>query len=133
MEKMNKDNGHKIQSFTDLIVWKEAHSLVLETYMITRRFPKEELFALTSQMRRAAISITSNIAEGFSRKGKKEKIQFYTIAKGSLTELESQYLVARDIGYLSVPDIDGIFKHITSVHRLANAFIRKTNDLEYNQ
>ncbi len=128
---MEKENiSHTIRSFNDLIVWKEAHCLVLETYMVTKKFPKEELFALTSQMRRAAISITSNIAEGFSRKGKKEKIQFYTIAKGSLTELESQFLVARDIGYLSALEFDDIFKRITSVHRLANAFIRKTNDLQ---
>lgn len=118
-----------ILSFKDLIVWNEAHHLVLKTYVATKEFPKEELFALTSQMRRAAISITSNIAEGFSRKGKKEKIQFYTIAKGSLTELESQFLVARDIGYLGIPENEDVFKQITSVHRLINAFIRTTNDL----
>lgn len=129
MEKEIEYKNPAIRSFTDLIVWKEAHQLVLATYMATKKFPKEELFALTSQMRRAAISITSNIAEGFSRKGIKEKIQFYTIAKGSLTELESQFLVARDIRYAATLELENIFKQITSVHKLLNAFIRKTNDL----
>lgn len=129
MEKENEIQNIKIRSFADLIVWQEAHKLVLETYIATKKFPKEELFTLVSQMRRAAISITSNIAEGFSRKGKKEKIQFYTISKGSLTELESQFLIARDIGYISVLEFENIFKRITSVHRLTNAFISKTNDL----
>lgn len=129
MEQIPENKQKLIRSFTDLIVWAEAHNLVLRTYIATKSFPKEELFALTSQMRRAAISITSNIAEGFSRKGKKEKIQFYMIAKGSLTELESQFLVARDIKYISLSEVGEIFNQITSVHRLLNAFIRKTNEL----
>ncbi|PIR80147.1 MAG: hypothetical protein COU25_01570 [Candidatus Levybacteria bacterium CG10_big_fil_rev_8_21_14_0_10_35_13] len=77
----------KIQSFTQLNVWKEAHKLVLLIYKTTDNFPKKETYSLTDQMRRCAISITSNIAEGFSRQGKKEKLQFYYVSKGSLTEL----------------------------------------------
>lgn len=129
MEKETEFKNSPIRSFTDLIVWKEAHQLVLETYLVTKKFPKDELFALTSQMRRAAISITSNIAEGFSRKGNKEKIQFYTIAKGSLTELESQLLIARDIHYVTISEFENIIKRITSTHRLINAFIKTTNNL----
>ncbi|KKR76512.1 MAG: hypothetical protein UU21_C0008G0019 [Candidatus Levybacteria bacterium GW2011_GWA2_40_8] len=86
----------KIQSFTDLEVWKQAHKLVIEIYRVTKKFPKEERYSLVDQMRRAAISITSNIAEGFSRQGKKEKLQFYFMARGSLTELQNQLLVARN-------------------------------------
>jgi len=77
----------KIQSFTQLNVWKEAHKLVLLIYKTTDNFPKKETYSLIDQMRRCAISITSNIAEGFSRQGKKEKLQFYYVSKGSLTEL----------------------------------------------
>jgi len=85
---------NRINNFVDLIAWKEGHSLVLEIYSITESFPTRENFVLTSQMLRSAISITSNVAEGFSRKGKKEKIQFYCTALGSLTELQSQLYIA---------------------------------------
>lgn len=78
--------SRKIKSFTDLNVWKEGHKLVLQVYKLTKEFPKEELFGLTNQIRRAAVSITSNIAEGFSRHSYKEKLQFYSTALGSLTE-----------------------------------------------
>lgn len=98
----------KIQSFTDLEVWRKAHKLVLLIYRITKKFPKEELFSLTNQMRRAAISITSNIAEGFARQSFKEKLQFYYIALGSLTELQNQLLVAKDLKYLNQAEFDKI-------------------------
>src|SRR3989344_5276169 len=90
---------NKIQSFTDLEAWKRGHALTLEIYKITKTFPKEELFGLTSQIRRSALSITSNIAEGFSRKSSKEKIQFYFIALGSTTELQNQLLLSRYIAF----------------------------------
>ena len=85
----------KIKSFTDLNAWKESHKLVLMVYGVTKTFPREEIFALVSQMRRCAVSITSNIAEGFSRQSYKEKVQFYSISQGSVTELQSQLLIAR--------------------------------------
>jgi four helix bundle protein len=90
----------KIKSFTDLRAWQEGHQLVLLVYSITELFPQKEMFVLVSQIRRCAISITSNIAEGFSRRTNKDKIYFYSIAQGSLTELQNQLLVARDVGYL---------------------------------
>ncbi len=90
----------KIQSFTGLKAWQEAHRLVINVYRLTKLFPKEELFALTNQLRRAVVSISSNIAEGFSRNSAKEKIQFYSIALGSLEEVQNQLLIARDIDYL---------------------------------
>ena len=76
-------NG-KIKDFKDLNSWQEAHKLVIMIYEKTKIFPREEMFGLTNQMRRAAISVTSNIAEGFGRQGYKEKIQFYYLAQGSL-------------------------------------------------
>jgi four helix bundle protein len=118
----------KINTFTDLRVWKESHALVLLTYKSTKVFPKDELFGLTSQMRRTAVSVTSNIAEGFARLGRKEKIQFYSIARGSLVELENQFIIARDVGYISEDEWKIIAGQIVPVHQLLNAFIRSTRN-----
>lgn len=118
--------GNKIQSFKDLTVWKEAHQLVLLVYKLTDKFPKEEVFGLMSQMRRAAVSVTSNIAEGFSRNSYKEKIQFYSMSRGSLTELENQSLISKDVGYIKNEAFDDILKKIIVVHKLLNAFIKKS-------
>ncbi len=115
-----------IKSFTDLEVWRKSHTLVLMTYTATKKFPKDELFALVSQMRRAAISITSNIAEGFSRQSYKEKVQFYSMAHGSLTELQNQLLIAKDVGYLEKDMFNKISLQSVDVHKLINAFIKKT-------
>jgi len=116
----------KIKSFTDLDTWKEAHKLVLMIYKTTKTLPKEELFGLTSQMRRAAVSITSNIAEGFSRQSYSEKIQFYSIAQGSTTELQNQLLIAKDVGYLTQKDFDEIASQSVIVHKLLNGLIKKS-------
>jgi len=120
----------KIQSFTDLEVWQEAHKLVLLIYRATRDFPKEELFGLISQLKRAVVSITSNIAEGFSRFSYKEKIQFYSIALDSLTEIQNQLLIARDIGYLNKDDFDSLSEQSVSAHKLLNAFIKKSRSFQ---
>ncbi len=98
----------KIRSFKDLEAWRHGHILVLSIYRITKLYPRDEQFGITNQMRRAAVSITSNIAEGFSRQTFKEKYQFYSIALGSLTELQNQLLISKDIGYLSEPDFQKI-------------------------
>jgi len=92
----------KIKSFTDLIAWKEGHKLVLNIYEITNHFPSKETFGLTSQIRRCVVSITSNVAEGFSRRTTKDKIQFYTMAQRSLTESQNQLLITRDVGYIKM-------------------------------
>jgi four helix bundle protein len=101
---MNKEINKKIKSFTDLNAWKEAHKLVLMIYKVTKEFPKEEIFGLVSQMRRAVISISSNIAEGFSRYTSRDKHHFYSMALGSLTELQNQLLVTRDVKYCKKDD-----------------------------
>jgi len=116
----------KIQSFTDLEVWREAHNLVLMVYKTTKNFPKEELFGLVSQMRRAVVSITSNITEGFARQGFKEKLQFYYIALSSLTESQNQLLIAKDLNYLEQIEFNKIAEQSISVHKLLNGFVAKT-------
>ncbi len=121
---MNKTG--KIRSFTDLNAWKSGHTLVVEIYEITKSFPKEELFGLTSQMRRCAVSITSNIAEGFSRRSYKEKIQFYSISHGSLTELQNQLLIAMDVGYLKNKTFDRLAKKSVEVHKILSGLIKSS-------
>jgi four helix bundle protein len=113
-----------INSFKELIVWQEAMNLVEMIYMCTKRFPKEEIYGLTSQMRRAAISIPANIAEGYGRKARKEYIQFLAISNGSLTELETHVLIAHRINYLEENDLEKILSQMQTVGRLLSA-IRK--------
>ena len=125
---MNKEK-QTIQSFADLDVWKEGHKLVLMIYRATKHFPKEELFGLTSQMRRCAVSITSNIAEGFSRQSYKEKIQFYYISRGSITELQNQLIIAHDVTYLSDKDFDEIAKRAETTCRIMNGLIKKSKEI----
>lgn len=119
-------NKIKIKSFTDLRVWQEGHGLVLIIYRITKKFPRAELFGLTSQICRAVVSITSNIAEGFSRQSFKEKLRFYYMALGSLTEVQNQLLIARDLGYLDQSEFNRVAKQTINVHKLLNSFITKT-------
>ena len=119
----------KIQTFTDLNAWKEAHNLVKLIYRFTNTFPQKETFALTGQMRRAVISISSNIAEGFSRRGRKEKIQFYSIAQGSLTELQNQTIIALDIGYLKKKNFKLLQEQTVAVHKLINGLIKGTKKI----
>ncbi len=114
----------KIQKFTDLNAWKEGHKLVLMIYNVTKNFPREELFGLVSQLRRCAVSITSNIAEGFSRQSYKEKINFYSTALGSVTELQNQILVAKDVCYLSQEKFQEIAEQSVIVHKLINGLIK---------
>lgn len=116
---------NKIKSFTDLIVWQKGHELVLMIYKTTDSFPPKEQFSLTSQMRRAAISVTSNIAEGFSRQSQKEKVQFYSMAKGSLTELQNQSIIARDINYLEKDSFIELTNQSTEIGKMLNGLIKK--------
>ena len=119
------ENSQKIRSFTDLIAWKEAHKLVIFVYKITKQFPKEELYALGDQMRRCAVSISSNIAEGFSRKTNKEKAQFYSMARGSITELKNQLMVARDVEYITKEKFKEAACLSVLVHKLVNGLMKK--------
>jgi len=89
-----------INSFKEIIGWQKAHELVMLVYKTTDTFPKHELFCLTNQIRRAAISVPSNIAEGYKRRSNKDSVHFYNIAEGSLEELKYQLLLANDLGYI---------------------------------
>ena len=123
----NNGGVNKIKNFTDLNAYKEAHKLVLIIYKVTNKFPKEERYGLINQMRRATVSITSNIAEGFSRNTIKDKCQFYTLAQGSLTELQSQLLISRDLSYLTKEDFNQIANQTVIVNKLINGLKRIKN------
>lgn len=116
----------KIKSFTDLNAWKEGHKIVLDVYKFTKNFPIEEQFGLTNQMRRCAVSITSNIAEGFSRRSNKEKSQFFYMALGSVTELQNQLVIARDIRFLNKDEFQVLAEKTIFVSKLINGLIKSS-------
>jgi four helix bundle protein len=121
---MQEITSSKISSFTDLIAWQQAHQLVIAIYQITKALPAEEKYALGDQLRRAVISISSNIAEGFSRQSPKEKIQFYYTAKGSLTEIQNQLLVCRDVNYIGRPKFKELAEQSVHVSKLIVGLIK---------
>lgn len=112
----------KTRSFKDLIVWQKAYKLVVDIYKITRGFPKDEIYGLSQQMRRAAVSIPSNIAEGYGRYYPKEYKQFLSIAYGSLCELETQYLLSIELGYANKNETnEDLMKEVGSMlYRMIN-------------
>jgi four helix bundle protein len=114
-------NGKTVSTHKDLDVWKKAMDLAVEVYSLTVRFPREELYGLTSQIRRSAVSIPSNIAEGAARHSGKEFIQFLHIASGSVAELETQLLLAIKMGFISG---DHVISHIEEVRRLLLGLLR---------
>ncbi|MBU4142676.1 four helix bundle protein [Patescibacteria group bacterium] len=124
-------NKNKIKSFTDLFAWQKGHRLVIAIYEKTDKFPSKEIFGLISQMRRAAVSITSNIAEGFSRNTIKDKCQFYSMALGSLTELQNQLLISHGVGYLNKESFDELTEQTIIVNKLINGLKRIKYSKEY--
>lgn len=124
---MDTSNTTKIKSFTDLYAWKEGHKLVLMIYRASEYLPQKEVFGLISQMRRCAVSITSNIAEGFSRNTNKDKYQFYSVAQGSLTELQNQLLIAKDVGFLKADEFGKIARQTIVANKLINGLKRIKN------
>lgn len=123
-------DGQRVKAvkFTDLEVWRNGHELVVSIYKITELWPKPEQFGLTSQIRRAAVSITSNIAEGFSRATRSDKKHFYTMAHGSLTEVQNQLLIARDIEYLKPVDFDKLAGKSVIVHKQLTGLIKSLKE-----
>jgi len=126
------NNGeNKIQKFTDLHAWQEGHKLVLIVYEETEKFPDKEKFGITNQLRRAAVSITSNIAEGFSRRSSKEKNRFYCVAQASLVELENQFIISKDINYLSKDLFEKISGQLLITNKLLSGLLRATSEKRF--
>ena len=109
------------KSFRDLIVWQKAHACVLATYRLTSGFPRQETYGLTSQMRRAAVSIAANIAEGFRKRGKGDKARFLNIAEGSIEESRYYLILAQDLDYART---DSLRESIDEVSRILNSYSR---------
>ncbi|CAB1077755.1 hypothetical protein D1AOALGA4SA_5533 [Olavius algarvensis Delta 1 endosymbiont] len=109
----------KAKKFQDLIVWQKAHAFVLAVYTHSRDFPKEETYGLTSQLRRAAVSIAANIAEGFKKKGKPDKVRFMNIAQGSLEECRYYLILASDLGYI---DTETLGSQLEETSKLLEAY-----------
>lgn len=112
-----------MSSYKELIVWQKAYQLTLDIYSVTKKFPKEELFGLVSQMRRCSVSIPSNLAEGNMRGGNKEHIQFIRIAYGSGAELETQLLLARDLKYIENKEYNELISLLSEVMKMLNKLI----------
>ncbi len=117
-----------MRDFRELKVWEKAHQLALAIYRVTSKFPKDELYSLTSQMRRASASIPTNIAEGCGRDGQTELARFCQIAMGSASELEYQLLLARDLGFLNDSGYPELAASVTEVKRMLTAFIQRLRE-----
>ena len=113
------------QGYRDLVVWQQAMDVAVETYCLTSSFPKEDMFGLTSQMRRAAVSIASNIAEGEGRKSKNEFSHFLGIALGSKSELETQLILSERVNLLKTTDTEPIKKSLDDIGKMLTALRRK--------
>ncbi len=109
------------KNFEDLLVWQKAHCFVQEIYKLTKEFPKEEMFGLTSQLRRSAISIPANIAEGFKRLGTQDKIRFMNIAQSSLEESRYYLILAKDLGY---GETTSLLEQLDEIGRILDAYRR---------
>ncbi len=112
------DGSNTIKSFRDLRVWRSAFDLTIQIYKLTSSFPQHETYGLKSQMQRASVSVCSNIAEGFGRRSLREKDQFYSMANGSLTELENQIYIAKAVGYFNDKDTKQLIDMSTTTHKM---------------
>jgi four helix bundle protein len=115
-----------INNFHDLKAWRKGHKLTLEIYKITASFPKEEQFGLTSQLRRAAASITANLAEGFERYHSKDRIRFYYHSKGSIGEVQNFLLLAKDLKYIDINKCRELGVQANEIRKLISGLIRAT-------
>ena len=117
--------GQNIKYYRDLLIWKKGIGLVKEIYLLTKKFPKSERFALTDQIHRAAISIPSNIAEGHTRHHSKEFRQFLYVALGSLAELDTQLTIAMELEYVSDNDLNVIYGEMVELRKMINGILSK--------
>jgi four helix bundle protein len=119
-----------MSTFRNLLVWQKSVELVTKMYSSTQKFPKEELFGLSSQIRRSAVSIPSNIAEGYGRDSNKEYLRFLNISIGSLFELQTQIEIAKNIMYLNEKDFNDLYEKSRELERMLVSFIRKIKERE---
>jgi four helix bundle protein len=114
-----------MKDFQKLSVWQKSHQLTLESYRVTKAFPREEMFGLTSQIRRAAASVPANIAEGSGRSGDRELARFLTISAGSASELQYHFILAHDLGFLETSDFHQLDHQVNEVKRMLTGFINR--------
>ena len=122
-----EDKGQMFEpskNFTDLIVWQKAHEFVLETYKVIRDFPMEERFALCTQFQRAAVSIPANIAEGYKKLSKADKLRFLNISQGSLEECRYYIILSRDLSYINNNTYNELIGSLEETSKLLNSYIR---------
>ena len=117
-----------MQRFTDLRVWQRSHKLVLEIYRLTGKFPAEEKFGITSQLRRAALSVPTNIAEGSKRQSNQEYARFLNIAEGSLAETEYLLMVSRELNYIPSKSSEPLLRELSQIAGMLNALRSKVED-----
>lgn len=121
-----------IRSYRDLLVWQRAMDIVVSVYTLTKAFPQSEIYGLTSQIQRAAVSIPSNIAEGYGRSDK-EFGRYLAIARGSLSELETQLELANRIGYLDDKSCENVFRELTVLGKQLNVLSQRVNKTNHQQ
>ena len=117
------DSRPKSRTFEDVELWKKAHTWVLDVNRFTETFPKHEMFGLTSQLRRAAVSVPGNFAEGFNKSGRADKVRFYNIAQGSLEESRYYLILARDLHY---GDLANLIQSASEIGRMLRSYARAT-------
>ncbi|GEL11393.1 four helix bundle protein [Flavobacterium glycines] len=117
-----------MSTFKDLLIWQKSMTLITQIYQSTNQFPKEEIFSLTSQIRRSAISIPSNIAEGFGRESKQDFLRYLNISIGSLFEFQTQLEIAKNINYLNENEFNNIFEDSREIERMLVSFIKKLKE-----
>jgi len=121
-----------LKNYKELKVWEKAYKLCLDIYTVTKRFPKEEIYGLTSQIRRSAVSIPSNIAEGYGRKTTSEYVRFLYIAYGSVCELETQTMLSGDLDYMNKEKLQELREELGDVERMLKAMIKSLENKHLN-
>ncbi|KFF16129.1 four helix bundle protein [Flavobacterium hydatis] len=117
-----------MSNFKKLLIWQKSMSLITKIYISTNNFPKEEVFGLTSQIRRSSISIPSNIAEGYGRESNKDFLRFLNISIGSLFEMQTQLEIAKNISYLNEDEFNNLYEDSREVERMLVSFINKLKE-----
>ena len=117
-----------LKNYKELKVWQKTYQLCLEIYRVTKKFPREEIYGLTSQIRRSAVSVPSNIAEGYGRKTKGEYIQSLYIAYGSNCELETQILLSGDLAYIEAQNFERLQREVEDIERMLKALIKSLGE-----